>query len=66
VPPEEFLFTWWGYRHPQSFQKNYGWRLDHFWVTSPLAEHLRHHQVLAQARAWERPSDHVPVLVDVK
>jgi exodeoxyribonuclease-3 len=66
VPPEEFLFTWWGYRHPQSFQKNYGWRLDHFWVTPPLAEHLQHHQVLAEARAWERPSDHVPVLVDLK
>ena len=66
VPPEEFLFTWWGYRHPQSFQKNYGWRLDHVWVTPPLAWHLQQHQVLAQARGWERPSDHVPVLVDLK
>jgi exodeoxyribonuclease-3 len=65
VPPEEFLFTWWGYRHPQSFQNNYGWRLDHAWLTPPLARHLKGHRVLADARAWERPSDHVPVLVDL-
>jgi len=66
VPPEEFLFTWWGYRHPQSFQKNYGWRLDHLWITPPLARHLQGHEVLASARAWERPSDHVPVWMDLK
>jgi exodeoxyribonuclease-3 len=65
VPPEEFLFTWWGYRHPQSFQKNYGWRLDHIWVTPQLAPHLKGHTVLADARAWERPSDHVPVWMDL-
>jgi exodeoxyribonuclease-3 len=64
VPPEEFLFTWWGYRHPQSFAKNYGWRLDHVWVTPPLAKHLKTHKVESDARTWPRPSDHVPVTVD--
>lgn len=64
VPPEEFLFTWWGYRHPQSFAKNYGWRLDHVWVTPPLADHLKGHEVKSDTRAWPRPSDHVPVVVD--
>ena len=65
VPPSDFLFTWWGYRHRQSFEKNYGWRLDHVWVTRPLAGRLQDHRVLAEARAWPRPSDHVPVTVEL-
>lgn len=66
VPPDRFLFTWWGYRHPQSYAKNYGWRLDHVWVTPPLAKHLADHAVLDEARTWPRPSDHVPVIVDLR
>jgi len=65
VPPDEPLFTWWGYRHPQSYEKNYGWRLDHVWVTPPLADALRGHAVHHHMRAWEKPSDHVPVVVDL-
>ena len=66
VPPHEPLYTWWGYRHPQSFEKNYGWRLDHIWVTPPLVPHLEAHDVQAAMRAWPRPSDHVPVVVDLR
>jgi exodeoxyribonuclease-3 len=65
VPPEDPLYTWWGYRHPQSFEKNYGWRLDHVWVTPGLVPHLRGHAVHHQTRSWEKPSDHVPVTVDL-
>ena len=65
VPPDAPLYTWWGYRHPQSFEKNYGWRLDHVWVTPPLVPHLRGHRVHHQTRAWDKPSDHVPVVVDL-
>lgn len=65
VPPEEPLYTWWGYRHPQSFEKNYGWRLDHVWVTPPLKDRVKHHEVYSTARAWPKPSDHVPVIVEL-
>ncbi len=36
VPEPEPLYTWWGYRYPQAFAKDYGWRLDHVLVTPKL------------------------------
>jgi exodeoxyribonuclease-3 len=65
VPPAEPLYTWWGYRFPLSYAKNYGWRLDHVWVTPPLAPALSHMEVFKTARTWDGPSDHVPVVVDL-
>lgn len=65
VPPEEPLFTWWGYRFPQAFAKNYGWRLDHIWSSPGLLGRLSGFQVVKEARTWEKPSDHVPVMIDV-
>lgn len=65
VPPEEPLYTWWGYRFPQSYERNYGWRLDHVWVTPPLARALSDMTVVSQTREWEKPSDHVPMIVDL-
>ena len=65
APPPAPLYTWWGYRFPQAFAKDYGWRLDHVWVTPPLAPSLARVEVVKITRTWERPSDHVPVLVDV-
>jgi len=64
-PPPAPLYTWWGYRFPQSYAKNYGWRLDHIWVTPPLADSLVRVEVVKATRTWERPSDHVPVLLEL-
>ena len=65
VPPEEPLFTWWGYRFPQAFERDYGWRLDHVWITPPLASALRSVTVYREARGWPQPSDHVPVILNL-
>lgn len=65
VPEPEPLFTWWGYRHPQSFAKGYGWRLDHILVSPPLAGALAGCRVVAETRTWDQPSDHVPVVLDL-
>jgi exodeoxyribonuclease-3 len=65
VPPDEPLYTWWGYRYPRSLEKNYGWRLDHVWVSAPLMPALRGFQVVKETRGWDRPSDHVPVVIEV-
>ncbi len=65
VPPDQPLYTWWGYRYPQAFAKDYGWRLDHVWLTPPLAERLRAVRVRREVRGWPRPSDHAPVVVDL-
>ena len=64
VPEPEPLYTWWGYRFPQSYVKNYGWRLDHVLATPPLGNSLKSLQVVRETRTWERPSDHVPVVLD--
>ncbi len=65
APPPAPLYTWWGYRFPQAFAKDYGWRLDHVWVTPPLASRLARVEVVKTTRTWERPSDHVPVLLEL-
>jgi exodeoxyribonuclease-3 len=66
VPQTEKLYTWWSYRAAEWSLSDRGRRLDHIWVTPPLASGLLRHETLRDARGWEpKPSDHVPVLVDV-
>ncbi len=62
VPPEEKLFTWWSYRSPDWTVNDRGRRLDHIWATPDLAPKASAMTVLREARSWERPSDHVPVI----
>ena len=66
VPDDQKLYTWWSYRAKDWTAANRGRRLDHIWVTQPLVGSLRNHQIPRDARGWEpKPSDHVPVLVDL-
>jgi exodeoxyribonuclease-3 len=65
VPPSERLYTWWSYRARDWQASDRGRRLDHLWVTPALAPGLRKARVLRAARGWTRPSDHVPVSVDL-
>lgn len=64
VPMEEKLYTWWSYRNRDWKKSNRGRRLDHVWVTPPLKGALKSYSVLQEARDWEKPSDHVPVIVN--
>ena len=66
VPEDEKLYSWWSYRARDWQASDRGRRLDHIWVTDPLKPRLRAAQVLREARGWEpKPSDHVPVIVDL-
>lgn len=65
VPENEKLYTWWSYRNRDWKKSNRGRRLDHIWVTSPLQSGLRQHDILVDARDWEKPSDHVPVRIEL-
>ncbi len=65
VPEEEKCYTWWSYRNRDWKKSNRGRRLDHIWLTPPLMPRLKGHTILTEARDWEKPSDHVPVMVDV-
>ena len=61
--PEEKLYSWWSYRAKDWRASNRGRRLDHVWLTPALAPLLTGVEVLADARDWEKPSDHVPLIV---
>jgi exodeoxyribonuclease-3 len=65
VPADEKLYTWWSYRNADWRASNRGRRLDHIWVTAPLAGNLTGMQIARETRDWAPPSDHVPVIVDL-
>ena len=65
VPEEEKCYTWWSYRNRDWKKSNRGRRLDHIWVTPPLKDKLKDHKILRAARDWEKPSDHVPFMIDL-
>jgi exodeoxyribonuclease III len=60
--PEEKVYTWWSYRSADWNTANKGRRLDHIWATSKLASVSRQIDILREARGWQQPSDHVPVI----
>jgi len=66
VPRAQKLYTWWSYRSPNWAAVDKGRRLDHVWLSPSLAPALRGMKVVREARGWERPSDHVPVIVDLE
>lgn len=63
VPAEEKLYTWWSYRAQDWRASNRGRRLDHVWASRGLEGTWRNMVIDEKARDWERPSDHVPVIV---
>lgn len=65
VPEDKKLYSWWSYRAADWDAADKGRRLDHVWVTKPLSGQLKNQQVLREARGWQQPSDHVPVIVDM-
>jgi exodeoxyribonuclease-3 len=56
-------FSWWDYR-AGSFRRNAGLRIDHIWVSPPLAAHCSASWIDQEPRGWERPSDHTPVIAE--
>jgi exodeoxyribonuclease-3 len=65
VPMDEKCYSWWSYRNRDWEKSNRGRRLDHIWVTPDLQDKLIGFEILRHARNWEKPSDHVPVVVEL-
>ena len=59
----EPIYTWWDYRH-FAFKKNYGLRLDYLLATPNIE--VQNCFIDTNTRAKERPSDHAPVIADIK
>ncbi len=60
-PAEQF--SWFDYR-AASFRRNRGLRIDLVLASAPLLQHCRHSSIDLEPRAWERPSDHAPVVAE--
>ena len=62
----EKIFSWWSYRNPNWQTNNKGRRLDHVWVSPNLEDRVLGAKILNEFRSLNRPSDHVPVLIELK
>ncbi|MCX5493584.1 exodeoxyribonuclease III [Kaistia dalseonensis] len=58
------LYTFWDYQ-AGAFQKNNGIRIDHLLLSPQATDHLVTVGVDKHVRGWEKPSDHVPVHVEL-
>lgn len=56
-------FSWWNYREG-AWQRNQGLRIDHIWVSPPLADKCTGCWIDKSPRGQEKPSDHTPVVAD--
>jgi exodeoxyribonuclease-3 len=62
IPEPEKVYTWWSYRARDWRASNRGRRLDHIWASPGLTPAFKSVEILTEARGWEKPSDHVPVI----
>jgi exodeoxyribonuclease III len=58
------LYTFWDYQ-AGAWQKNNGIRIDHLLLSPQAADRLAGAGIDKHVRGWEKPSDHVPVYVDL-
>ena len=61
---EPHQFTFWDYQ-AGAWQKNHGLRIDHFLLSPQAADRLETCDIDSEPRGWEKPSDHVPVVLEL-
>ena len=54
-------YTWWSQMH-KARDRNIGWRIDYFCVSSTLKERLKKSEILSDVMG----SDHCPILLELK
>jgi exodeoxyribonuclease III len=57
-------YSFWDYQ-AGAWQKNNGIRIDHFLLSPQAADRLSSARIDAHVRGWEKPSDHVPVIIEI-
>ena len=65
MAPGPGVYTFWDYTRLR-FPKNQGMRLDFILASPALAERVTHAQIVREERKGTAPSDHAPVLIDVR
>lgn len=64
VSDENGLYTFWDYQ-AGAWQKNEGIRIDHLLLSPQAADKLVGAGIDKHVRSWDKPSDHVPVWIDL-
>ncbi|WP_394730424.1 exodeoxyribonuclease III [Altererythrobacter sp. GH1-8] len=64
VPDPERYYSWWSYRAKDWKANDRGRRLDHMWASPELARQAAGHHLREDARDWEKPSDHIPLITE--
>lgn len=64
VSDEAGLYTFWDYQ-AGAFAKDDGIRIDHLLLSPQAADRLLDAGIDRKVRGWDKPSDHVPVFVDL-
>ncbi len=59
------LYTFWDYQ-AGAWQKNWGIRIDHLLLSPQAADRLAACGIDKHVRGWEKPSDHVPVWIELE
>jgi exodeoxyribonuclease-3 len=59
------LYTFWDYQ-AGAWQKNAGLRIDHLLLSPQAADRLAAVGIDKHVRGWEKPSDHVPVWIELE
>ena len=57
-------YSFWDYQ-ASAWNRNNGIRIDHFLLCPYTADRLRDCQIDKEIRGYDKPSDHVPVWVDL-
>ncbi|MCB1499486.1 MAG: exodeoxyribonuclease III [Bauldia sp.] len=57
-------YTFWDYQ-AGAWQRNNGIRIDHQLLSPRAADRLAGAQIDKRTRSWDKPSDHVPVLIEL-
>lgn len=57
-------YSWWSYRSKDWTANDRGRRLDHMWASRPLAAKATGHRLREDIRSWEKPSDHIPLILE--
>ncbi|HWM83774.1 MAG TPA: exodeoxyribonuclease III [Pseudolabrys sp.] len=58
------IYTFWDYQ-AGAWQKNNGIRIDHLLLSPQAADRLKSAGIDKHVRSWDKPSDHVPVWIDL-
>ena len=58
-------WSWWDYRN-NAYELNKGWRIDHIYISKELSANIKSCVIDSLPRGNIRPSDHAPVMINLK